>query len=202
MRMKMILKMMMKMKMTMKIIKLMVVLNFEADGVTASLCMCFRSASGDDDNILYPGGFCSCIASFSNFYLKASQLVDFKFGKKLSDARTFTICGMADSLAPEIVQGKGHGLLDNCTLNKVGELTKVGRKMAEFPLDPMVSKIIVASDKYKCSDEVVSITSMLSIGNSIFYYPKDKQVHVDNVRMNFHIGNVGNHIALLKVGLL
>ncbi|KAF7819783.1 protein phosphatase 2C and cyclic nucleotide-binding/kinase domain-containing protein isoform X1 [Senna tora] len=37
------------------------------------------------------------------------QLVDFRFGKKLSDERTFTICGMADSLAPEIVLGKGHG---------------------------------------------------------------------------------------------
>lgn len=38
------------------------------------------------------------------------QLVDFRFGKKISGERTFTICGMADSLAPEIVQGKGHGL--------------------------------------------------------------------------------------------
>ncbi|KAL6974435.1 cGMP-dependent protein kinase [Sarracenia purpurea var. burkii] len=38
------------------------------------------------------------------------QFVDFRFGKKLSGERTFTICGMADSLAPEIVQGKGHGL--------------------------------------------------------------------------------------------
>eukprot|EP00257_Ricinus_communis_P014156 XP_015571762.1 protein phosphatase 2C and cyclic nucleotide-binding/kinase domain-containing protein isoform X2 [Ricinus communis] len=37
------------------------------------------------------------------------QLVDFRFGKKLSGDRTFTICGMADSLAPEIIQGKGHG---------------------------------------------------------------------------------------------
>ncbi|KAK6920957.1 Helicase-associated domain, partial [Dillenia turbinata] len=84
-------------------------------------------------------------------------------------------------------------------LNKVGELTKVGRRMAEFPLDPMLSKMIVASDKYKCSDEVISIASMLSIGNSIFYRPKDKQVHADNARMNFHTGNVGDHVALLKV---
>ncbi|XP_065851430.1 protein phosphatase 2C and cyclic nucleotide-binding/kinase domain-containing protein [Euphorbia lathyris] len=38
------------------------------------------------------------------------QLVDFRFAKKLSGDRTFTICGMADSLSPEIVQGKGHGL--------------------------------------------------------------------------------------------
>jgi len=85
-------------------------------------------------------------------------------------------------------------------LNKVGELTKVGRRMAEFPLDPMLSKMIVASDKYKCSDEIISIAAMLSVGNySIFYRPKDKQVHADNARMNFHTGNVGDHIALLKV---
>uniref|UniRef100_A0A6N2L953 RNA helicase n=1 Tax=Salix viminalis TaxID=40686 RepID=A0A6N2L953_SALVM len=59
--------------------------------------------------------------------------------------------------------------------------------------------MIVASDKYKCSDEIISIVAMLSVGNSIFYRPKDKQVHADNARMNFHSGNVGDHIALLKV---
>ncbi|GLJ40758.1 hypothetical protein SUGI_0842740 [Cryptomeria japonica] len=36
------------------------------------------------------------------------QLVDFRFAKKLSGERTYTICGMADYLAPEIIQGKGH----------------------------------------------------------------------------------------------
>ncbi|KAF3635846.1 hypothetical protein FXO38_24442 [Capsicum annuum] len=71
--------------------------------------------------------------------------------------------------------------------------------MAEFPLDPMLSKMIVTSDKYKCSDEIISIAAMLSVGNSIFYRPKDKQIHANNARMNFHTGNVGDHIALLKV---
>ncbi|MCL7051385.1 hypothetical protein MKW94_029492 [Papaver nudicaule] len=87
-------------------------------------------------------------------------------------------------------------------LNSVGELTKVGRRMAEFPLDPMLSKMIVASEKYKCSEEVISIAAMLSIGNSIFYRPKDKQVHADNARLNFHNDGsvtVGDHIALLRV---
>lgn len=40
-------------------------------------------------------------------------------------------------------------------LNKNGELTKVGELMSEFPLDPMLSKMIVASEKYECSDEVL-----------------------------------------------
>ncbi|KAJ9563646.1 hypothetical protein OSB04_008806 [Centaurea solstitialis] len=84
-------------------------------------------------------------------------------------------------------------------LNKHGELTNVGRKMAEFPLDPMLSKMIVASDKYKCSDEIISIAAMLSVENSVFYRPKDKQVHADNAHLNFHMGHVGDHIALLKV---
>ncbi|XP_042002540.1 pre-mRNA-splicing factor ATP-dependent RNA helicase DEAH1-like isoform X2 [Salvia splendens] len=84
-------------------------------------------------------------------------------------------------------------------LNKHGELTKIGRRMSEFPLDPMLSKMIVASEKYTCSDEIISIAAMLSVGNSIFYRPKDKQVHADNARLNFHMGNVGDHIALLKV---
>lgn len=84
-------------------------------------------------------------------------------------------------------------------LNKLGELTKVGRRMAEFPLDPMLSKMIVASEKYKCSEEIITVAAMLSIGNSIFYRPKDKQVHADTARMRFHEGNVGDHIALLKI---
>ncbi|XP_055810510.1 protein phosphatase 2C and cyclic nucleotide-binding/kinase domain-containing protein isoform X2 [Solanum dulcamara] len=45
-------------------------------------------------------------------YRSLVLLVEFRFAKKISselDERTFTICGMADSLAPEIVQGKGHG---------------------------------------------------------------------------------------------
>ncbi|KAK4727194.1 hypothetical protein R3W88_032111 [Solanum pinnatisectum] len=85
------------------------------------------------------------------------------------------------------------------SLDKDGKLTKVGEIMSEFPLDPMLSKMIVASDKYKCSTEIISIAAMLSIGNSIFYRPKDRQVQADNAWMNFHVGNVGDHIALLKL---
>ncbi|KAF3333162.1 protein phosphatase 2C and cyclic nucleotide-binding/kinase domain-containing protein isoform X1 [Carex littledalei] len=37
------------------------------------------------------------------------QLVDFRFAKRLEGERTYTICGIADSLSPEIVLGRGHG---------------------------------------------------------------------------------------------
>ena len=36
--------------------------------------------------------------------------------------------------------------------------------MAEFPVDPMMSKTLIASETYKCSEEILTIVSMLSIG--------------------------------------
>lgn len=84
-------------------------------------------------------------------------------------------------------------------LNKYGDFTKVSRAMAEFPLDPMLSKMIVASKKYGCFEEVVTIAAMLSVGNSIFYRPKGKRIHADNAHMNFQAGFVGDHISLQNV---
>ena len=38
------------------------------------------------------------------------------------------------------------------SLNDDGDLTKLGRRMAEFPVDPMLSKAIILSEAYKCVD--------------------------------------------------
>jgi pre-mRNA-splicing factor ATP-dependent RNA helicase DHX16 len=83
-------------------------------------------------------------------------------------------------------------------LNDLGELTKLGRRMAEFPLDPMLSKTVIASEKYKCVSEVLSTVAMLSLGSSVFYRPKDKAVHADTARLNFARGGGGDHITLLR----
>ncbi|GFR16083.1 pre-mRNA-splicing factor ATP-dependent RNA helicase DHX16 [Trichonephila clavata] len=83
-------------------------------------------------------------------------------------------------------------------LNHQGELTKLGRRMAEFPVDPMMSKMLLASEKYKCSEEILSIAAMLSVNNAIFYRPKDKIVHADTARKNF-FSIAGDHLTLLNV---
>ncbi|KAK2184226.1 hypothetical protein NP493_276g03006 [Ridgeia piscesae] len=83
-------------------------------------------------------------------------------------------------------------------LNHLGELTKMGRRMAEFPVDPMMSKMILASEKYKCSEEILSVTAMLSVNSSVFYRPKDKIVHADTARQNFFVPG-GDHLTLLNI---
>lgn len=47
-------------------------------------------------------------------------------------------------------------------LDDEGEMTDVGSIMAEFPLDPQLSKMLISSCKYNCSNEILSITAMLS----------------------------------------
>jgi pre-mRNA-splicing factor ATP-dependent RNA helicase DHX16 len=83
-------------------------------------------------------------------------------------------------------------------LNDKGELTKLGRRMAELPIDPMLSKMLIQSEKYKCSQEILSICAMLSNGNTVFYRPKDKMVHADNAHKNFWKKG-GDHLTLLNV---
>lgn len=52
-------------------------------------------------------------------------------------------------------------------LDDDGELTELGSMMAEFPLDPQLAKMVIASTDYNCSNEILSITAMLSgMGNA------------------------------------
>jgi HrpA-like RNA helicase len=56
-------------------------------------------------------------------------------------------------------------------LDTEGLLTRLGRKMAEFPLEPQQSKMLIASTELDCSEEALTIVAMLSV-ESIFYRPK------------------------------
>lgn len=82
-------------------------------------------------------------------------------------------------------------------LDDEGLLTRLGRKMAEFPLEPQLSKMLIYSVDLGCSDEVLTIVAMLSVQN-VFYRPKDKQALADHKKSKFHQPE-GDHITLLTV---
>jgi pre-mRNA-splicing factor ATP-dependent RNA helicase DHX16 len=83
-------------------------------------------------------------------------------------------------------------------LNDKGQLTKLGRRMAEFPGDPMMAKTLIMAEKYHCTEEIVSIVAMLSVQNSIFYRPRDKKLHADKARQNLTKPG-GDHLTLLNI---
>jgi ATP-dependent RNA helicase DHX8/PRP22 len=82
-------------------------------------------------------------------------------------------------------------------LDEEGLLTRLGRKMAEFPLEPPLSKMLLTAVDLYCSDEIITIVAMLSVQN-VFYRPKDKQALADQKRAKFHQPE-GDHLSLLTV---
>jgi len=82
-------------------------------------------------------------------------------------------------------------------LDEEGLLTRLGRKMAEFPLEPQLSKMLIQSVDFGCSDEILTIVAMLSVQN-VFYRPKEKQAQADQKKSKFFQPE-GDHLTLLTV---
>ncbi|KAI1448120.1 P-loop containing nucleoside triphosphate hydrolase protein [Annulohypoxylon stygium] len=84
------------------------------------------------------------------------------------------------------------GALDN-----LGELTDLGSKMNAFPMDPSLAKLLIMSEEYGCSEEMVTIVSMLSVPN-VFYRPKERQEESDAAREKFFVPE-SDHLTYLHV---
>jgi len=63
-----------------------------------------------------------------------------------------SICcaGRQDNILNSMYQLWTLGALDN-----TGELTPVGRRMIEFPLDPSLSKMVIVGEELGCTAEIV-----------------------------------------------
>ncbi len=84
------------------------------------------------------------------------------------------------------------GALDN-----LGELTGLGAKMNAFPMEPSLAKLLIMSEEYGCSEEMVTIVSMLSVPN-VFYRPKERQEESDAAREKFFVPE-SDHLTYLHV---
>lgn len=82
-------------------------------------------------------------------------------------------------------------------LEEDGYLTKLGSRMSQFPTEPTLSRVLLCSVTNNCSEEVITIISMLSVP-SIFYRPRDRQQDADNKKIRFH-HPYGDHLTLLNV---
>ncbi|KAJ1964197.1 ATP-dependent RNA helicase [Dipsacomyces acuminosporus] len=93
-----------------------------------------------------------------------------------------------------------HALLELYALDALddkGDLTKLGRWMSEFPLEPSYSKVIYASQKAGCTREVIDVVSLLSV-DSLFYIPADKRDESNAAQMTFR-STEGDHLTYLNL---
>lgn len=82
-------------------------------------------------------------------------------------------------------------------LDDEGLLTRLGRKMADFPMEPQLAKTLIASVDFGCSEEILTIVAMLSVQN-VFSRPKEQQAQADARKAQLsHVD--GDHLTLLNV---
>lgn len=83
-------------------------------------------------------------------------MITLAVNKKISDVNFIHV------LAPETLMRALELLNYLGALDDNGDLTQLGSMMAEFPLDPQLAKMVIASCDHNCSNEILSITAMLS----------------------------------------
>lgn len=107
-----------------------------------------------------------------------------------------------DKPSIESIETSQYELWSIGALDNFGNLTNLGRKMSQFPIDPMLSKLIIISNnkKFRCSVEVIKIVAMLSVPNIFIRSKNDSalQKRADKIRENFQIGD-SDHLTLLNI---
>jgi len=83
-------------------------------------------------------------------------------------------------------------------LDDEGLLTRLGRQMADFPMEPALAKSLIKSVEMGCSEELLTIVAMISAVQTVFHRPKDKQQQADQKTAKFHDPH-GDHLTLLNV---
>ncbi|CAF5197982.1 unnamed protein product, partial [Rotaria magnacalcarata] len=102
-----------------------------------------------------------------------------------------------DPPAPETLMRALELLNYLAAIDDEGDLTELGSMMAEFPLDPQLAKMVIASCDYSCSNEILSLTAMLSVPQC-FVRPNDVRKQADEAKARFaHID--GDHLTMLNV---
>ncbi|RUS34216.1 putative Pre-mRNA splicing factor [Jimgerdemannia flammicorona] len=84
-------------------------------------------------------------------------------------------------------------------LDDYGRLTMpLGIQLAEFPVDPMLGKILLDSHKFNCGEEMLTIAAMLSVQNPFIHPYSTPVLQVQSEHRKFHALE-GDHLTLLNV---
>lgn len=104
---------------------------------------------------------------------------------------------LMDPPAPETLMRALEELNYLACLDDDGELTQLGRLASEFPLDPALAVMLISSPEFYCSNEILSITALLSVPQ-IFVRPNSQRKRADEMK-NLFAHQDGDHLTMLNV---
>lgn len=87
-----------------------------------------------------------------------------------------------------------------------GELTKIGLQMSEFPVDPPLARVLIASVEAKCVEAVIKIAALISLDMTLFHSKRNngkdkepKRSHPVVVPDHPFANANGDHFMLLSI---
>lgn len=80
---------------------------------------------------------------------------------------------------------------------KKPELTSIGKKMSQFPLDARFSKLLLSAPDFGCMDEMLSLVALMS-GDTIFHTSQENREQQLENHKKFE-SKFGDHLSLLNV---
>ena len=102
-----------------------------------------------------------------------------------------------DPPAPETMMRALEELNYLACLDDEGNLTTLGKLASEFPLDPALAVMLISSPEFYCSNEILSLTALLSVPQ-IFVRPVSARKRADDMK-NLFAHPDGDHLTMLNV---
>ncbi|KAJ5881318.1 Pre-mRNA-splicing factor ATP-dependent RNA helicase PRP43 [Penicillium subrubescens] len=104
---------------------------------------------------------------------------------------------LMDPPAPETLMRALEELNYLACLDDDGNLTQLGRLASDFPLDPALAVMLISSPEFYCSNEILSITALLSVPQ-LFVRPNSQRKRADEMK-NLFAHQDGDHLTMLNV---
>ncbi|XP_056407473.1 ATP-dependent RNA helicase DQX1 [Hyla sarda] len=106
-------------------------------------------------------------------------------------------CDFLDRPAPETLMQALEDLDYLAALDDDGNLSEVGIVMSEFPLDPQISKSLLAACEFQCVSEMLTLASMLTVAPCCFL-PPPHTASVLSTRRDLQLRE-GDHMTLINI---
>ncbi|KAI5479929.1 ATP-dependent rna helicase dhx8 [Pseudohyphozyma bogoriensis] len=88
-----------------------------------------------------------------------------------------------------------HGL---GAINQKGQINDFGRKMANFPLDPVYSRVLLASFEEGCPKDIIDLVSLISARDTLLINSAQTRDAANEARKKF-VHRSGDHMMLLNI---
>ncbi|XP_063262493.1 putative pre-mRNA-splicing factor ATP-dependent RNA helicase DHX32 [Prinia subflava] len=130
--------------------------------------------------------------------IQESNLTSLVLFLKRMDIAGFAHCDFISSPAPESLMQALEDLDYLAALDNDGNLSEFGIIMSEFPLDPQLSKSLLASCEFECVDEMLTIAAMLTAPSCFLHGPPGTE-EIARTRWRRFSHPAGDHLTLLNI---